>query len=207
MPAPVEHTILEERAMSSRIPEIEKRRAYRAISGKPVPDETINRIMEAATLAPSCFNNQPWRFVVIREKKVLDQLKEHLSSGNYWAKTAPFIVAVCTQNDFDCRLSEGRDYAFFDTGMAVANMLLQGVREGLHTHPIAGFSPLPIKEILGIPGEVTLLTLVVFGYPGDKKALNEKHRESESGPRGRKSIKENVAFDGWPQSWDEESPA
>ncbi len=187
--------------MSTRLSEIEKRRAYRAISNEPVPEDVILRIMESAVLAPSCFNNQPWLFVVVQKKKVLDRVKEHLASANYWAKAAPFIVAVCTRADLDCQHSAGRDYAFFDTGMAVGNMLLQGVREGLYTHPIAGFSPLPIKEILNIPEDITLLTLVIFGYPGDVTLLNEKHAASETAARVRKDIIESVAFDRWPDSW------
>ncbi|MBN1685400.1 MAG: nitroreductase family protein [Spirochaetales bacterium] len=187
--------------MKELLPEIRERRAYRAMSDKPVPDKVVSRIMEAAVLAPSCFNNQPWRFIVVREAGVLGRVKEHLSSGNYWAKAAPLIVAVCTRADFDCQLSAGRDYAFFDTGMSVANMLLQGVREGLYTHPIAGFSPLPIKEILQVPEDVTLLTLVIFGYPGETLALNEKHQEAEASGRQRRAIDGNVAYDRWPGSW------
>ena len=112
------------------------------------------------------------------------------------------IVVVCTKNELDCQVSEGRDYAFFDTGMAVSNMLLHALKEGLYTHPIAGFSPLPIKEVLGIPPEVTLLTLVIFGYPGDTEELNEKHQEAEASQRSRKPIEETVAHGGWPQGWE-----
>ncbi len=187
--------------MKEIVPEIEQRRAFRALSPEPVPDEVINRIMNTAVLAPSCANRQPWRFLVVKTPAILEQLKEHLTPGNYWGKPAPFIVAVCTRNDLDCQQSEGRDYAFFDTGMATAFMLLQGVREGLRTHPIAGFSPLPIKEILKIPGDVTLLTLVIFGYPGDISTLNEKHTESETSARNRRSIEENVSYDSWPETW------
>ena len=63
------------------------------------------------------------------------------------ACVSPFIVLVCTRAEDDCRLSAGREYALFDTGLATQNLLLQGVREGLHAHPIAGFSPEPIKSL------------------------------------------------------------
>ena len=187
--------------MKDFVPEIEKRRAYRAISANPIPDDVLNRIMEAAVIAPSCANNQPWRFVVVKEAAVLEQVKDNLSSGNYWAKTAPAIVAVCTREDLDAQLSAGRNYAFFDTGMAVANLLLQGVREGLHTHPVAGFNPLPIKEILKIPEDVVLLTLVILGYPGEVSILSEKHMAAESAARERKPFDETVSSDRWQESW------
>lgn len=184
------------------LPEIDKRRAYRALSDKPVPEEVISRIMSSAAKAASCANKQPWRFIVVNEPDLLDRVKEHLSSGNYWAKPSPFIVAVCTQQDYDVQASDGRNYAFFDTGMAVGSMLLQGVREGLYTHPIAGFSPPPVKEILEIPEDVTLLTLVIFGYPGDVSGLSDKHRESEESERSRKSMDEVVGYGKWPESWE-----
>jgi len=89
------------------VPEIEKRRACRAISMNPIPDAVLDRIMKAAVLAPSCANNQ--RFIVVKETAVLEQMKENLSSGNYRAKTAPAIVAVRTREDLDAQLSAGRN--------------------------------------------------------------------------------------------------
>jgi nitroreductase len=187
--------------MSKLVAEIEKRRAYRALDDKPVPDEVIDRILTAGSYAPSCMNNQPWRFLVVSEPGLLEQVKEHLSGGNYWAKRSHFIVAVCTKPDLDCRLNAGRDYALLDTGMAVGNLLLQGVHEGLHTHPIAGFSPLPVKEILEIPEDVTLVTLVIFGYPGEVSVLSDKHQEMETSIRDRKPLEAFSARGAWPPEW------
>ena len=188
--------------MNGIVPEIEARRAMRALSTRKIPGEIVDRILKAATFAPSCANNQPWRFVVVTDSAVLGEVKKHLTRGNYWAKLSPFIVAVCTRSDFDCELSEGREYAYYDTGMAVANMLLQGVREGLYTHPIAGFEPLPIKEVLGIPAAATLLNLVIFGYPGDSATLGEKHLESENSGRTRKPGDQVISFDSWPAGFE-----
>jgi nitroreductase len=187
--------------MKELIPEIERRRASRALDDAAVPDEVVQRILTAGTYAPSCANNQPWRFLALRDEDLLQEVKEHLSDRNYWAKAAPLIVAVCTKPDFDCRRSEGREYAMFDTGMAVANMLLQGVREGLHTHPVAGFDPPAVKATLQIPTDVVLVALVVFGYPGDTNALSEKHQESEISGRTRKPSEDVVSRGRWPDSW------
>jgi glutaredoxin-dependent peroxiredoxin len=78
----------------------------------------------------------------------------------------PCIVCVATEAELDCRLSGRREYALFDAGLAVQNLLLQATREGLVAHPIAGFKPVEIKNLLGIPKKYTLITLVVLGYPG-----------------------------------------
>lgn len=176
---------------------IEKRRAARALDEAPIPRETLERLVEAAHLAPSCMNNQPWRIVSVADPDRLAALKETLSPGNYWARKAPAIAAFITSLDWDARLDGGRDYAFFDLGMAAMAFQLQAVSEGLVAHPIAGFNPAAAKEVLGVPEEAVLVTLVVLGYPGDPSGLNEKHLASERSERTRKLLEEVSAFDAW----------
>lgn len=176
---------------------IEKRRAARALDEAPIPRETLERLVEAAHLAPSCMNNQPWRIVSVADPDRLAALKETLSPGNYWARKAPAIAAFITRVDWDARLDGGRDYAFFDLGMAAMAFQLQAVSEGLVAHPIAGFNPAAAKEVLGVPEEAVLVTLVVLGFPGDPSGLNEKHLASERSERTRKPLKEVSAFDAW----------
>lgn len=134
--------------MKELIPEIERRRALRALADAQVPDEAVNRILTAGTYAPSCTNNQPWRFLALRDNELLPEVKEHL-----------------------------------------------------YAHPIAGFDPLKVKAALKIPADVTLVTLIVFGYPGDLNALSEKHQESERSKRTRKPYNEVVSSGRWPDSW------
>jgi len=183
--------------MEELLHEIAVRRAKRALREDPVPEEVLERVLTAATCAPSCFNNQPWRFVVINDMENLEAVRGFLSSGNYWAKKAPVVVLAATKADLDCRLSEGRNYAFFDLGQAVQSMILQATKEGLIAHPIAGFKPLEIKQAFGIPQEYTLLTLVIIGYPGSEDHLNDKHKELEHSERSRKDQSEVVFFNGW----------
>lgn len=183
--------------MSEILAEIDKRRAYRALDERPIPGEVLERVLHAATLAPSCFNNQSWRFIAVTGPEKLKKVKEHLSKGNSWAKKSPCIILTATKVDFDCDLSDGREYALFDTGLAAENLVLQAVKEGLIAHPIAGFSPVPIKEICGIPGDVTLITCIICGYPGDPEELPEEKREGEKAPRSRKPPEEVYTFDSW----------
>jgi nitroreductase len=177
--------------------EIETRRARRALSEKPIPEDILARIMTAATYAPSCFNNQPWRFLVVNRERELEIVKENLSSGNYWAKKAPVIVLVLTKPDLDCRLSDSRDYAFFSTGLAVETLILQATKEGLIAHPIAGYKPLHLKEAFGVDSEMILITLVVIGYPGGEAHLNDKHRELEHSTRERKPEDQVIMYNRW----------
>jgi nitroreductase len=179
------------------VDEIEKRRAKRALSEDKIPEDILGRIMTAATYAPSCFNNQSWRFLVATEEDTLKQVHEALSGGNYWMKKAPVVVVVATKLEFDCQLSDLRDYALFDCGLATENLMLQAFREGLYAHAIAGFDPLKIKEGFHIPEDYIVITLVALGYPGDDSFLNEKHKELEHGPRIRKPHLEVICYNAW----------
>jgi nitroreductase len=179
------------------IPEINSRRANRALSDKKISSETVQRLMTAATYAPSCFNNQSWRFLVATDDEALKKVCGALTEGNYWVKKAPAVVIVATKLEFGCRMSDRRDYALFDCGLATENLMLQGVKEGLYAHAIAGFDPQEIKETFQIPAEYIVITLVALGYPGDDAALNKKHMELEHSPRNRKPESEVICYNTW----------
>ncbi|WP_216664393.1 MULTISPECIES: nitroreductase family protein [unclassified Oceanispirochaeta] len=177
--------------------EIEERRALRALSEKKIPEELLLRVLEAATLAPSCANSQPWRFLVLNNPETLKIVKEHLAGGNYWGKKSPAVIAVITREDLDAQLPGNRNYAFFDTGMACMNLQLQAHKEGLISHPIAGFRAIELREALAISDDYTLLTLIILAYPGGEEELSEKHLIQEKSPRLRKPFSEVVFFNNW----------
>jgi len=188
---------MERRTTMPLLRPIEARRAFRALDTAPIQKEVLVRLIEAAHLAPSCSNNQPWRIIVVTEATRLEALKLALSSGNYWAKKAPAIAAFVTSLDWDARLDGGRDYALFDLGMAAMAFQLQAVEEGLISHPIAGFNPAVAKRALGIPESAILETLIILGFSGDSSGLSEKHLASETSARVRKPLDDISAFDAW----------
>ncbi|MEJ2154154.1 MAG: nitroreductase family protein [Desulfobacteraceae bacterium] len=177
--------------------EIDERRAYRALSEEPIAADTLARIMTAATYAPSCFNNQSWRFLVITEKEALLKVSEALTEANYWAKKAPAMVVVATKPGLDCQLSEGRDYALFDCGLATQNLLLQSEKEGVYAHPMAGFDPVVVKKAFDIPDDFIVITLVAMGQPGSDSHLIEKHLKAEKSPRTRNPESEVISYNKW----------
>ena len=153
--------------------------------------------MTAATLAPSCANKQPWRFVVTQSEDSLPRVRARLSEGNYWAQRAPVIVLVITRDDLDCRLEDDRNYALFDTGMSVMAMLTQAEAEGLYAHPMAGFDSAGLRGDFEIDDGYRLVTVIALGYPGSIEVLNEKHQDAERSARSRKPLQEVVKFDSW----------
>src|SRR6056297_4335973 len=176
---------------------IEQRRARRGISEKPVDREVKDRIMTAATYAPSCSNKQPWRFIVVTSQEARYKVQEGLLGGNYWAKNAPLYVLAVTKADLDCNLKEGREYALFDLGQAVMSLQYQAVHEGLVAHPMAGFKPSVLKEKFNIPDEMVLITVIAIAHPGSDENLSDKHKESQHSARSRVPQAQVIAKDEW----------
>jgi nitroreductase len=172
------------------------RRAYRALKTDPIPSEVLLRLVEAAHLAPSSGNNQPWRIITVVDETILEELKTTLSRGNYWGQNAPAIAAFVTNEKWSLVMGD-RKYAPFELGMAAMAYQMQAFAEGLYAHPIAGFNAEAAKEILGIDTTNILETLIILGYPGDVALLNEKHQELEQSVRVRKPLEEIAAFNKW----------
>lgn len=145
---------------------LEKRRAYRALGTAEITDALLAELAGAARLMPSCFNNQPWKFVFARSPEALEKLRSCLSKNNDWAKTAPLIVAVFGRKDSDCVINE-REFYLFDLGMGVGALLLRATELGLVAHPIAGFNNELAREALGIPEGNLVITLLIIGKKTD----------------------------------------
>ncbi len=141
---------------------INTRRAYRSLESINISDELIKELAISAQLAPSCFNNQPWRFVFVYTPEMLQALQPALSKTNAWVQAASLIIAVLSRPEDDCRI-KGREYYLFDTGMATAFLILRATELGLVAHPIAGYDEKQTKKILDIPEKMRLITLVVVG--------------------------------------------
>jgi len=145
---------------------IETRRAYRALGPVDVTDDSIRELARAAQLMPSCFNNQPWRFVFVRSKEALAKVHGCMNKGNEWTFKASVIIAAFAKKENDCLIKE-REYYLFDLGMAVAALMLRATELGLVAHPIAGFNPDKVREALGIPEGNMVMTLINVGVKSD----------------------------------------
>jgi nitroreductase len=159
---------------------IDKRRAYRSLTPVEITEALIEDLAHSAQLFCSCFNNQPWRYVFVYEPEMLKKMHSALSQGNEWAQAASMIIAVFSKSELDCVI-RNRKYYLFDTGMATAAIILRTTELGLVAHPIAGFSPKKTREILEIPDEMEVITLVIVGKHSDtiSPLLSEKQVEAE----------------------------
>lgn len=154
---------------------IAERRAYRSLIPVTITEELVKDLARHAQLAPSCFNNQPWRFVFVYEPETLKAMQAALSKGNEWAYAASLVIAVFSKKEDDCIIKD-REYHQFDCGLATAFLILRATELGLVAHPIAGYSPKNTKEILGIPEEYQVIALVIVGKHSEtiSPVLSEK---------------------------------
>jgi nitroreductase len=178
---------------------IQQRRAYRSFDPISITEELINDLARHAQLSPSCFNNQPWRYVFVYDPGVLKQMHDALSTGNEWAKDASMIIAVLSRKEYDCIIRE-RIYHQFDTGMATAFLILRATELGLVAHPIAGYSPKKTREILGIPEELEVITLIIVGKHANTihPILSEKQAKDEKTRPERFSLDKFVFLNRYP---------
>ncbi len=159
---------------------IDRRRAYRSLKPLAVAPDLIRELAASASLAPSCFNKQPWRYVFVIDPERLLEMRAAMNKGNEWTEKASLIVAVFTRSDLDCVVGE-RQYALFDTGMATAFMILKATERGLVLHPIAGFDEDKAKATLGLPADMRLIALLVGGEHDERanELMSEKQVEME----------------------------
>lgn len=159
---------------------LNKRRALRSLAPVEITPELITDLTESAQLMPSCFNKQPWRFVFVHDKEQLVKLHPALNQGNEWAKKASMIIAVFSKKDIDCIVKD-REYFLFDAGMATAALILRATEMGLVAHPIAGYDEGKVKEVLNIPSDFQVITLVNVGKKANEidPILNDFQKASE----------------------------
>jgi nitroreductase len=178
---------------------IEARRAYRSLAPAEITENLIRDLAECASLSASCFNNQPWRFVFVYDADVLERMRDVMSKGNEWTYDASMIVAVLSKKEYDCVIRE-REYYLFDVGMATASMILRATELGLVAHPIAGYSPRKTREVLGIPEDVDVVTLVNVGRHADeiKPVLSDDQARAERERPPRLPLEEIMFLNRYP---------
>ena len=188
---------------------IAARRAYRSLLPVPITRELIEDLARNAQLSPSCFNNQPWRFVFVYGKENLEHFHPVLESpGNDWARAASLIVAVCSRKEDDCVIPP-REYHLFGDGMAVAFLMLRATELGLVAHPISGYNPEKAREVLGIPEAYTVITLINIGKHADtiSPVLSPSQAAKETVRPPRKPLRD-FAFDNrFGRAFPEENPS
>lgn len=185
------------------LPVIEQRWSPRSFAGRDVEQEKLRSAFEAARWAPSCFNEQPWRYVVARrsEREAFERLAGCLRPGNSWAKSAPVLILSVAAEDFSANGKPNR-HAVHDVGLATAHFVLQATALDLVVHQMAGFDRDLAREAASVPAGFEPVTMMAVGYPGKPEALSEELRQKDLAPRKRRPQSEFVFGGTWERGFE-----
>ncbi len=174
---------------------------YSGVSYDPtriVHKQTLLSLAEAGRWAPSCFGDEPWRFIICSKQDnpvSWDKALECLKEGNQaWCQHAPVLVITCTSLLFDHN-GAANNFGPYDTGAAAMSMCLQATALGLMTHQMGGFSADKARELFSIPEPFKPLAIMSVGYQLPFDRVPEQFKARELAPRKRKPLGEHF-FDG-----------
>jgi nitroreductase len=178
---------------------LRRRWSPHSFDARPVPQETLNRLLEAARWAPSCFNEQPWSFIIATKENPaeFERMLECLVEGNrVWARTAPVLMITVASLSF-AHSGKPNRHAFHDVGAAMADLTLQAMSEGIFVHQMAGIDTEKARATYRIPATHEPVAGVALGYPGDVNVLPEGLKQRTLAPRSRKPMEQFVFSGEW----------
>jgi nitroreductase len=171
---------------------IQERWSPYSFSSNPVEEYKMKAMLEAASYAPSCNNEQPWMFVYTtrQNSEVFDNyLGFMVDSNRVWAKHAYALIISMARTKFSYNSKPNR-FAFHDTGMAVANLLIQALTMDIYVHQMGGFSVEKVKEYFKLNTDIEPVAMMAVGYIGDGISLTSELLKRDEKRRPRKSVNE-----------------
>jgi nitroreductase len=144
---------------------IEKRYSVRAYRPKGIEDEKLQKVLEAARLAPTAANRQPFQFLVIQTRGREAELKRIY--GRDWFVQAPLVICACALTSEAWSRSDGKNYADIDATIAMDHLILAAADLGLGTCWVAAFNPVAAREVLGLAPGFEPVAFTPLGYPAD----------------------------------------
>lgn len=145
---------------------IEKRYSVRAYQSTAVEEEKLKKVLEAAVLAPTAANKQPFRFLVIKTAGRQKELRRIY--GRDWFFQAPLVICACAVRDESWIRKDGKNYGEVDATIAFTHLVLAARDLGLGTCWIAAFDPEAARDVLELPAELEPVAFTPLGYPADE---------------------------------------
>jgi nitroreductase len=160
-------------------------------AAKVVSPQDVLSCLEAARWAPSCFGEEPWRFLVcdkLEDEQRWQSLLACLAPKNQaWAKDAQVLMVVCTNTKFTHNGKDNR-WAEYDAGQAAVSLCLQAAALGLVTHQMGGFDVDAVRNTFRVPSDVLPMAALALGYQGEPEQLDEGFKGMELKARARKPL-------------------
>ena len=176
---------------------IGKRRSTVIFSGKPMEEDILKTVFEAARWAPSSNNQQPWRFIIGRkqDETVFAKMCSLLHPFNQvWACSASVLMLSVAETISSYNNRENK-HARHDVGLAEGNLMIQAVSMGLVVHPMGGFDAEKAKDVLHIPEGFEPVIMIALGYPGNPADFPEEIRVKDARKRVRNPL-DSFVFNG-----------
>jgi nitroreductase len=180
---------------------IQTRWSPRAIDpDKDVSHEDLTALLEAARWAPSCFNDQPWRFIVWVKSQDETSWQQALSclaeKNQLWAKNAPVLMLSIAMDNFNHNGKPNR-WAMYDTGAASVSLCFQATALGMVVHQMGGFNAEKARDLFKLPSDCTPMSMIAVGYQADIDVLDDDFKEAELAERSRASLDQRFYFGQW----------
>jgi nitroreductase len=157
---------------------VEKRYSVRKFEDKKVEKEKILEVLDAARFAPSAHNNQPWHFVVITEKEMLEKMQTVYETQ--WFKGAPAVIVALADHKKSWVRDDGKDHSDIDLGITVDHLTLAATANGLGTCWVCAFNAKKCTEVLELPENIEPVALIPIGYPKYPTAKNKIREDLET---------------------------
>jgi len=166
---------------------VKKRRSVRKYSARRVPREIVTRCIEAARLAPSACNSQPWYFIVVDDEELKKKLTQAAFSGMYSmnlfaGNASAFVVTVRDKSTYFARLAgafRGVEYNLIDIGIACEHLILQAQEDQVGTCWLGWFNEKAVKKVLGIPKNKKVDIIISMGYTDDAEPRDKVRKPIE----------------------------
>jgi nitroreductase len=160
------------------------RYSVRAYKPDPIEDEKLQQVLEAARVAPTAANRQPFQLILVRTAGREAELRRIY--GRSWFVQAPLVICACGVESEGWTRMDGKPYVDVDVAIMMDHLILAAANLGLGTCWIAAFDPAAAREVLGLPAGVEPVVFTPLGYPADKPTIKK-----------RKKLEDLVRYDRW----------
>lgn len=157
---------------------VKTRYSVRKFEDKKVEREKLIEVLEASKFAPSAHNYQPWHFVVLTEKDMLEKIQTVYEPQ--WFKAAPAVIVALVDHDKSWTRDDGKDHSDVDMGIVVDHLTLAATANDLGTCWVCAFDAEKCKEVLELPDNMEPVTLIPIGYPKYPTAKNKSREDLDS---------------------------
>ncbi len=164
-----------------------KRYSVRNYKSTPVPQEKMRRCIEAARLAPSACNSQPWKFIIVDDPELVNELAKAAFEGlldfnNFAFKVPVFVLIVSERQKMFAKFGgvvKKKNFSLMDIGIAAEHLCLQATEEGLGTCILGWFNEKKVKKILSIPKLKRVELIIAVGFSADEEIPHKKRKSMD----------------------------